>query len=60
MISEIHYRNMYGELLWKTEMDFSNLHAIGETVVWDSVVYIVRRVAIAGNFQHVNLEIIGG
>ena len=55
-ITEIHYRDIYGKLLWKTEMVFSRLHGVGETLVWDYQEYTVHRVAVVDNIQHVNLE----
>ncbi len=55
-ISEIHYRDVYGRLLWKTDMIFRTLHAVGETLVWDNKSYIVERVAVADTVQHVNLD----
>lgn len=55
-ITEIHYRDYYGKLLWKDKMIFSRLHAPGEELINDSVLYIIRRVAVADNIQHVNFE----
>lgn len=52
----IHYRDMYGEFLWKEPMIFKRLFAVGNSLVEDSVEYIVKRVAIADDIQHVNIE----
>ena len=55
-ITEIYYRDIHGKLLWKTKMTFKRLHSVGESLVWGYKNYIVRRVAVADNVQHVNLE----
>lgn len=55
-ITEIHYRDIYGNLLWKEKMIFSHLHAVGETIVENYILYRVRRVAVADDIQHVNIE----
>jgi len=55
-ITEIHYRDIYGSLLWKDKMIFSRLHGVGEEMVEKSVHYIVKRVAVADDVQHVNIE----
>jgi len=55
-IEKIHYRNIYGKLLWENPMIFKRLHAVGELFIENSVEYIVRRVAVADNIQHVNIE----
>lgn len=55
-IDEIHYRNIFGQLLWKEKMIFSRLHGIGEELIADCKTYIVKRVAVADNVQHVNIE----
>jgi hypothetical protein len=57
-IAEIHYRDIYGNLLWKDPMIFSRLHAVGEDFVNDYVKYVVRRVAVADDVQHVNVEVV--
>ena len=54
-ITKIHYRDIFGKLLFKTDMLFSRLHGIGEIIVEDHTEYIVQRVAVADNIQHVNL-----
>ena len=56
-IDEIHYRNIFGQLLWREKMIFSRLHAIDEELVEDHKTYIVKRVAVADNVQHVNVQV---
>ena len=57
IITETHYRDYNGKLLWKEKMIFSRLHAVGEEMVSDGIEYKVRRVAVADNIEHVNFEI---
>lgn len=38
-------------------MIFSRLHAIDEELVEDHKTYIVKRVAVADNVQHVNVQV---
>ncbi len=61
-IDEIHYRNMFGQLLWKEKMIFMRLYAIDDEFIEDYKTYVVKRVAIADNVQHVNIEggLLGG
>jgi len=56
-VTETHYRDYNGKLLWKEKMVFSRLHAVGEEMIVDGVEYKVRRIAVADNVQHVNFEI---
>lgn len=55
-VGKIHYRDVYGKLLWEEPMIFSRLHAVNEQFIEDSISYAVRRVAVADNIQHVNIE----
>jgi hypothetical protein len=55
-VTHTHYRDIYGNLLWHEPMTFKRLHAVGEEIVEDFKLYIVRRVAVATTVQHVNLE----
>ena len=57
-VTETHYRDYNGKLVWKEKMVFSRLHAVGEVMIVDSVEYKIRRVAVADNVQHVNFEIL--
>ena len=57
-ITEIHYRDIYGNLIWKDEIIFRSLWGIGNEIIHDYKRYIVRRVAVADNIQHVNIELI--
>jgi pyoverdine/dityrosine biosynthesis protein Dit1 len=56
-IKEIHYRDIYGRLIWKDEIVFSSLWGIGNEIIYDYQRYIVRRVAVADTVQHVNIEL---
>lgn len=51
-----HFRNARGDLLWIDPLVMARLHAPGETVVHNSIRYIVKRVALAAGVQHVNVE----
>jgi len=55
-IKEIHFRDIYGKLMWKEAMIFKRLFGVGDGLVEDSVEYIVKRVAVADDIQHVNIE----
>ncbi len=55
-IDEIHYRNMFGKLLWKEKMVFVRLYAIDDEFVEDYKTYVIKRIAVADNVQHVNIE----
>ena len=55
-VTEIYYRNIRGDVLWTTPMMFKRLHGVGEELVWGHMRYIVKRVAVADNIQHVNVE----
>ena len=55
-IDTIHYRDIYGSLLFQTPMIFKRLHGVGEEMVENHIHYIIRRVAVVDNIQHVNLE----
>ena len=59
-IDKIHYRDIYGDLLWEEPMIHERLHAVGEKFIYFSIEYIVRRVAVADNIQHVNVEKFNG
>jgi len=59
-IEWIHYRNMYGEFLGKEPMFFKRLWGVGNEFIANYKRYVVRRVAIVDNVQHVNIEPIGG
>jgi len=55
-IDEIHYRDIFGRLLWKEPMIFKRLHAVDEEIVEKGKPYVVKRVAVVDNIQHVNIE----
>lgn len=55
-IKEVHYRDVYGNLIWKDEIVFRRLWGVGNELIHDSKKYIVRRVAVADSVQHVNIE----
>lgn len=54
-IDKIHYRDIYGNLLFETPMVFKRLHGADEEIVMDSIWYVVKRVAVVDNVQHVNI-----
>jgi len=54
-IDTIHYRDIYGKLLWSEPMIYKNLFESGEELINKSSSYVVKRVAIAENIQHVNI-----
>ncbi len=55
-IETIHYRDVYGNLLFEEPMIFKRLHGIGETLVMDYKEYEVTRVAVAETVQHINMK----
>ncbi len=55
-ITEIHFRDIYGKLLWKEPMILSRLFAIGDEIVENRQDYVVRRIAVASTIEHVNIE----
>jgi hypothetical protein len=55
-ITRTHYRDMYGNFLWSEIFIWKRLNAIGQDVVEKGVYYIVKRVAVVNNIEHVNLE----
>lgn len=55
-IDYIDYRDMEGKLLWSERMVFSRLWAVGDILTEKSAHWKVRRVALAGSIQHVNVE----
>ena len=57
-IKRIHYRDVDGTLLWSDRMIFSRLHGVGEEMRKDGIDWRVRRVAVANDVQHVNLELV--
>ena len=57
-IKEVHYRDVFGKLIWKDNMVFKRLWGVGNDLVHESKRYIVRRVAVADEVQHVNIELV--
>jgi len=55
-IKQVQYRDIYGNLLWETPMILRSLHGVGELLIQDSKPYVVARVAVADEVQHVNLR----
>ena len=55
-IKDIWYCDMFGKPLFKTPTRFRKLHSINEHIAKESIWYIVRRVAVFGDKQIVNLE----
>jgi len=54
-VDKIHYRNIYGKLLWTEKMIFKRLYAVNQSFITNSKEFIVKRVAVANNIQHVNI-----
>ena len=54
-IDNIHYRDIYGKLLFQTPMIFKRLHGVGEKMVEKGIWYVVKRVCVVDNIQHVNI-----
>jgi len=55
-IRKIHYRDIYGNLLWQVPMFFRRLYAVNQLFVKSYQEYRVIRVAVADDVQHVNVE----
>ena len=55
-IRRIHYRDIYGNLLWEAPMQFKSLWDVGGFLVNDGITYTIKRVAVADDIQHVNIE----
>lgn len=58
-VTRIHYRDLYGKLLWKSDMVFKKLYGIGDIFIDNYIAYEVIRIAVVNNIQHVNIEKIG-
>ena len=54
-IDEIHYRDIYGNLLWKEPMIYRRLFAAGQDFVANRVFYIIKRVSVVDRVQHLNI-----
>ena len=54
-IDTIYYRDICGNLLFQSPMIFKRLHGIGEEIVEKGIGYVVKRVCVADNIQHVNI-----
>lgn len=52
------YMDTYGNILWSEPIVFKRLWLVGQTFIQDFVKYKVIRVAIAGELQIVNVEIV--
>jgi hypothetical protein len=55
-VTRVHYRDLTGNLLWSEPMFAARLHGPEESMVADSVTYVIKRVAIANTIQHVNMR----
>ena len=55
-INETHYRDQYGNFLWKEFLFMSRLWSVGDIFCRDSKWYKILRVAVADDVQHVNIE----
>lgn len=55
-VKTIHYRTYAGVLLWEERMIFSRLYAVGDRIVENGKHYVVHRVAVADDVQHVNFR----
>lgn len=54
-LTDIHYRDKFGALLWTAPMIFKRLHRKNEVFLHDYKPYKVLRVAVADNIVHVNI-----
>jgi hypothetical protein len=54
-IDTIHYRDIYGKLLWSEPMIFKRLFGPGQDIVENKVRYFIKRVAVVDNIQHLNI-----
>jgi hypothetical protein len=57
-ITEIHWRDKFGTLMWIEPMVFSRLFGRGDVITEKRHAYHVLRVAIADHVQHINLNVI--
>ena len=58
-ITNNRFSDIYGRLLWIEPFDNEyRLYRVGETVLRDYVSYLVERVALSENTQHVNVSVI--
>ena len=58
-ITTVHFRDLYGRLLWVEPMKHEfRLYQAGETILGVDGDYLVERVALAENTQHVNVSLI--
>ena len=58
-ITHNRFSDIYGRLLWVEPFDNEHrLYRVGETVPRDYVSYLVERVALAENTQHINVSVI--
>lgn len=55
-IDRIHYRDIYGNFLWSERMIFKRLYSVGQTFRSQSKDYLVERVAVVNNIQHLNIS----
>lgn len=55
-VQQSSYFDMQGNLIWSEPMRFSRMDGIGDVLIYDKIEYRVRRVALAGCVQIVNLE----
>ena len=54
-VDTIHYRDIYGNLLFQAPMIFKRLHGVGEEIAEKGIWYVVKRVCVVDNIQHVNI-----
>lgn len=55
-MSETHYRDMNGTLLWKDDFIFRRLFSVGQSVIQDGKTYFVRGCALGDEgVVHVNV-----
>jgi len=58
-ITTTNFRDLYGRFLWAEPLDSEfRLFRVGETVPGDNGDYLVERVALSENTQHVNVSLI--
>jgi hypothetical protein len=54
-VTEIHWRDRFGTLMWIEPMNLSRLFGRGDVISEKGNGYVVMRVAVADHIQHINL-----
>jgi len=58
-ITHNRFSDIYGRFLWTEPLRYEfRLYTVGETILRDDLSYLVERVALSENVQHVNISVI--